>query len=1355
MSVILILSTLVQCSAAVLSIASIFRTNSVKVWIFSAMLVAMTAYQFLTILSYVSTDSYAGNSLAMDLLLLLVSLASLALVLNSESWQLLGSVPASTKPTGNFPTMPVFAIGLFSAIGIAVVGYIAFVKSRDEIRNLVAQENLSLGETVSTIALFPLRDSDTIDKQDALTRIEEMWTRTRFPYSNSYMCVIGPTGKIALHTTKPQMAGTYVGQNPLAKGTGQTVGGLLKKQQSWSGQNLNFAGVRQLVGYHYEPSIDSLIAVHIPTNSVDAGFQAAAAPWLWSMLLIGGVVLPCSLSLLFYSSRQANRQVQNSVSELVASEERFRSLLESLPNGVENANLDGEITFANAVRAQMLGCSADELIGKHIWDFEATEELRDRLKFYYFRLIEQRPTPTPFETTQRGANGTEIDIRANWTYRRDAEGKLISIIAVISDITVQKRAEALVLAENDILEAITNGEPMQSTLARIVNFIESQSDGLIGSVLVLDAKEKRLYCGAATSLPESYLRAIEGMAIGECAGSCGTAAFRGEAVFVDDIATDPLWRDYRDLAARHHLAACWSTPIKNPSGDVLGTVAIYRREPGPIQPIHRRLIEFSTHLTAVAINRHRTEQALVRSEAKFRTIFEQAAVGVGVIDSDTGHFLQVNEKYREILGLPTDQILTQTWMGLTHPDDLAADLALMEQLRAGAIRNFNMEKRLLASDGQIVWIDLTVSPMWQPGEYPTTHIAIVQDITKRKQAEQQLRFTKFSVDACNSSIFWIRRDASFLYVNDAALKTFGYTRQELLEMAVHDIQPESGATSWSEFWEQVRGKTSLTLESKIKHRDGTIIPVEVATSLLSFEGDEFVFAFVSDIRERNLSQAKLRESVELFRGLVETSPYGIQRSGVTGLITFANTALGKIYGCKPEDLVGTKIWQFAVDDVARQSMKEYVAQHALDDHTTRSSFETKNLTRDGRIIDVNIDWTHDYDLEGNVCGFISIISDITEKKESERALAFQADVLKRVSDAVLVTNGEGRISYVNEAAERLLHDAGQVYENRLLEDIHDDWVVSGPSSQTISASLQEHGTWQGENEIRVNGEIRCYETKVKDLQSPNSVEQVMIAVIRDITERKNAERELRQHRELLAHTTRLSTMGELVAGIAHEVKQPLHTIANYAMATSVVLEKVQRAQTEAGGWLEEIREWNAGTKQAAHRASEIIQRLRDFSRKDEQRRDHVDVNQTILDSIDLVAFEARDCKITVVTDLGLDLPSVWANRIQLEQVIVNLLHNAYEALTNHELPREVVVRTRRQDEMIEICVQDNGPGISPEYQSTIFEAFSTTKPTGLGLGLAISRTIVEDHAGTLRVQSKPNEGACFCFTMPVSMALEA
>jgi PAS domain S-box-containing protein len=1350
MSVTFVLSTLLLFLATLLSVVHLLRANQRKTWFFVAMFAAMTAHQVLSLITLDSWDSTQNSAAGLGFLQLLISFAAVGLAWNLAGWGPL-TEPRSSNQISYLPSLLVFVIGLSSAIGIAIVSYFAFAHSRDEIRKTVANENLSLGETVASIALFPLRESETIEKQAALMRIGEMWKHTQLPYANSYMCVIDPAGKIALHTAKPEMTGTDVSQILVSKATGQTVGSLLKEQKSWSGQNTNFRGIRQLVGYHYEPAIDSLIAVHIPANTVDAGFRAAVAPWLWSMFLIGGVVLPCSLSLLFYSTRQANSYARSSLLELGASETRFRSLMEVLPNGVENLDLEGRITFANPMRAQLYGCSTDDLIGKHIWDFEATEEGRLQLKNYFAELIQQQPSPTTYESTHRIADGTTINICVNWTYTRNATGELTGFVAVLSDITKQKRAETLLHAENEILAAITSGEPMSKTLARIVDFIESQADDLYASVLVVDPDGKHLRHGAACRLPEAYNRVVDGLPIAESEGSCGTAACRREPVFVDDIATDRLWSKYTDLAAQYGLAACWSTPVKDPRGAVLGAVAMYRQQPGSIQPEHRRLIEFSTHLASLAISRRRAEEALLQSERKFRTIFEQAAVGVGLIDSATGRFLQVNEYYRQILGIPADQLLTKTWMELTHPDDLVDDLAMMNQLRSGAIRHFNLQKRLFRNDGQVIWIDLTVSPMWQPGEQPTTHTAIVQDITERKQAEQQLRFTKFSVDACNSSIFWIRRDARFMYVNDAALVTFGYTREELLAMTVHDIDPGNGATNWASFWEQMSDRSSLTLESKMRHKNGTIIPVEVATSRLNFEGDEFIFAFVIDITERQQSQAKLKESIELFRGLVETSPFGIQRNDLNGRITFANTALGEIYGCQPEDLVGHWIWEFAIDETARLAMQEYVARHSLEKQTFRSTYETRNLTRDGRVIDVNIDWTHDHDSAGNTSGFIVIVTDITHKKQSERSLAFQADVLRRVSDAVLVTNGAGAISYVNEVAARLLTDANQTYMGRMLEDIHDEWILSGPSSETIRKSIREFGVWQGENEIRVNGEIRSYETKLKAVQSPNSMERVLIAVIRDITRRKVAEQELRQHREALAHTTRLSTMGELVAGIAHEVKQPLHTISNYATATSVVLDRVMRTQATTEDWIADIRDWNDGARQAAHRASEIIRRLRDFSRKDEQRRENVDINRAVLDSINLVSFEAREAKVTLITELGEGLPSVWANRIQMEQVIVNLLQNAYESLVNRPLPRRVVVRTRSQGEMIEVSVQDNGPGIAAENQASIFEAFSTTKPNGLGLGLAISRTIVEDHSGTLRLQAVSDEGACFCFSMPIAM----
>jgi PAS domain S-box-containing protein len=257
-----------------------------------------------------------------------------------------------------------------------------------------------------------------------------------------------------------------------------------------------------------------------------------------------------------------------------------------------------------------------------------------------------------------------------------------------------------------------------------------------------------------------------------------------------------------------------------------------------------------------------------------------------------------------------------------------------------------------------------------------------------------------------------------------------------------------------------------------------------------------------------------------------------------------------------------------------------------------------------------------------------------------------------------------------------------------------------------------------------------------------------LIVVIDVTQRKRAQEESRKHRDVLAHMTRLSTMGELVAGIAHEVKQPLYAITNFSSATAISLGKLDPETPPSRGSLDELKKWNQSVKRAAKRASEIIDRLREFSRKDASRREELQLNDVIRDSISLVAFEARQCRVSVETELYEAATAIYADRIQCEQVIVNLLHNAYEALTECDHPRRVVVRTTVVNHCVELQIIDNGPGIAADQDRKLFEAFYTTKAAGMGMGLAISQTIVEDHGGRLWGSSNEWGGATFHVTLP-------
>jgi PAS domain S-box-containing protein len=209
----------------------------------------------------------------------------------------------------------------------------------------------------------------------------------------------------------------------------------------------------------------------------------------------------------------------------------------------------------------------------------------------------------------------------------NASGDLVEFVGSATDITGRKRAEMLLAGEKRLLEMIARGDSRALVLDSLCRLVEELANGGLSSILLLDPKANRLRHGAAPGLPIKYTEAIDGIVIGPCVGSCGTAAYRAEPVIVSDIATDPLWADYRALALAHGLQACWSTPILSSAGKVLGTFAIYYREPRSPTPQEHNLIEQITHLASIAVEREQAEEALRQAQADLAHVSRVTTMG--------------------------------------------------------------------------------------------------------------------------------------------------------------------------------------------------------------------------------------------------------------------------------------------------------------------------------------------------------------------------------------------------------------------------------------------------------------------------------------------------------------------------------------------------------------------------------------------------------------------------------------------------------------------------------------------------------------------------------------------------------
>jgi len=252
-----------------------------------------------------------------------------------------------------------------------------------------------------------------------------------------------------------------------------------------------------------------------------------------------------------------------------------------------------------------------------------------------------------------------------------------------------------------------------------------------------------------------------------------------------------------------------------------------------------------------------------------------------------------------------------------------------------------------------------------------------------------------------------------------------------------------------------------------------------------------------------------------------------------------------------------------------------------------------------------------------------------------------------------------------------------------------------------------------------------------------------VAFVLDLSERQRAEEALQKAQAELAHVTRVTTLGELTGSIAHEINQPIGAVVNNAGACLRWL---------AAHNLEEARQSAARVIADGHRASEIIGRIRALAKKTPPRKEWLDINDTLRELILLAQSEVQRTRVSLHTGLADALPRIWGDRVQLQQVVLNLLKNAIEALSGTgDGPRDLWVSTDRDESAgVVITVRDTGPGLDPESLDRVFHAFYTTKAGGLGMGLAISRSIVESHGGRLWATANVPRGAVFQFTLPTA-----
>jgi PAS domain S-box-containing protein len=497
------------------------------------------------------------------------------------------------------------------------------------------------------------------------------------------------------------------------------------------------------------------------------------------------------------------------------------------------------------------------MFGKGATQTSSSEWSRQYGLYLPDRITPFPPDQLPLTRSIRGeeVNNVEIFVRHEkapkglWTRvngrpLRGPNGELSGGVIVCRDITDVKKEEFFIFDQSRVLEMTAANAPLSEVLTNLVLLMEAQAEGMLCSILVLSADGMRVRHGAAPSLPEAYVAAVNGARIGPRNGSCGTAMYLKRPVVVTDVMTDPLWADYRHLAEICGLRACWSTPIFSPQGDVLGSFAMYRQEQRGPNAEETRLTQIATHIAGIAIERQRVQETLRERDARINLAAESADLAFWVIYPEQ-NTAWMSDKGRRIYGFDSKLPLTRDLIcSRVHPDERAAVHAAFD--RACASHGlFESEHRLVLPYGKTRWVIVRGRCLEDEHGSLLELIGVTIDVSAQKQSDLQLQIQREEMSHLNRVALMGEMTASVAHElnqpltaianNASAARRFlqrGNIDPVLLQQLLQDMVADSQRAG-----EVIRGIRALVQKDKTVVRSALNLNAVIADTLRLVSSD--------------------------------------------------------------------------------------------------------------------------------------------------------------------------------------------------------------------------------------------------------------------------------------------------------------------------------------------------------------------------------------------------------------------------------------------------------------------------------------------------------------------------------------
>jgi diguanylate cyclase (GGDEF)-like protein/PAS domain S-box-containing protein len=874
------------------------------------------------------------------------------------------------------------------------------------------------------------------------------------------------------------------------------------------------------------------------------------------------------------------------------SEERFRGLFEHGPLGMGLGDRNGNIIQVNEALCNVSGWTEKELVGKNFKEFIHPDDIElsiKNLKRLFTGEIDHYKQTRRY--LHKKGHYTWVDI--NVSVINDAEGKPNLLINYLQDVNDRIQSESLQEAQRKIFEGIVSGVSQKKILSDLCLMFESLAPaGAKAAILLLNPDDEKLYVAAAPNLADEVTNTFDGFMIGDGRVSCGTAAYTGKQIIDEDVSSSLLWKDFREFALENKILACWSTPFFSENDDVLGTFAIALPRPSSPSKLDLERINLAANLTSIVLERTLSEEALRKSEARFRGAFEEASLGMS-LESPENRYLSVNDAFCKMLGYSREELISTSCFNITHVNDREENLHYLKRLEQGKDSLLNLEKRFIHKKGHTVCVQMgTVAVRDQDGKL-LEYVSQVQDITERKHLEnlktsRTLILESLAKNYPLEQTFHMLVTSTIKLVPDMFVSILLVDKKgTCLNHAVSHGLPDSyieevdgmefregvgscgsaAATGkrvvvadiynhpyWVDFLELakkagVRSCWSEPIISSLGKVLGTFAlyykdvrePTEAEIELIENQTNLAAIAI-----ERIRDEEELRESEARFRSAFGNAPMGTALINNNGVVIQANSRSKEIIGFTPEEIIGKSIHEISHPDDKDGSMKKF--KELMSGEIENYQMENRYKHKQGGYVWCRLSISSVLDNDNQPMYAIAHIENITERKLSVEKLRCSEEKYRAIfessqvgmvlckMDGTLVDTNRGYLDIIGYSKEESLKltywdITPREYQEEEAEQLR-SIVETGQYGPYEKEYIHKDGS---KIPVLLNGTV--VKGEIGD--------EYIWSMVENISERKKAEQALiRSHRSLkvlnecnhtLVHTDDLQDLLDKICNIITEI----------------------------------------------------------------------------------------------------------------------------------------------------------------------------------------------------------------------------